>query len=73
MSFGMALIHDMDATKRIYDKSEDENVKPMEGLPGFSRNNEGGIVTISSNNNNHFETNKRNVTFDYKLDEDIEL
>jgi len=73
MSFGMALIHDMDATKRIYDKDEEENIEPMDGLPGFSRNSQGGIVTLSSNNNNHFETNKRKVTFDYKLDEDTEL
>jgi hypothetical protein len=71
MSFGMALIHDMDATKRIYDKSEEENIKPMEGLPGFSRNASGGIVTISETKNG-FANNKRNVTFDYNFDNDTE-
>ena len=71
MAFGMALIHDMDATKKIFDKSEDKEIKKMDGLPEFKRDSN-GIVTISANReiNNNFGNRKRKPTFDYNLDID---
>ena len=68
MAFGMALIHDMDATKKIYDKADDEKIERMEGLPEFQRNNDGGVITINTTNKNIFDNTKRNPTFDYNLD-----
>lgn len=70
MSFGMALIHDMDATKRIYDKSEDEDVERMSDLPEFSRNANGGISVTGVENTNGFDNRNNYPTFDYKLDTD---
>ena len=71
MAFGMALIHDMDATKKIFDKSEDKKKEKMEGLPEFKRDMN-GMVTISANreSNNNFGNRKRKPTFDYNLDTD---
>jgi len=68
MAFGMALIHDMDATKKIYDKADDEKIERMEGLPEFQRNNDGGVITINTTNKNIFDNTKRNPTFDYNFD-----
>lgn len=69
MSFGMALIHDMDATKKILDGSEDEKVKKMEGLPEYSRDNS-GVVTIVRNGqgNGRLQNTNRKPNFDYDLD-----
>jgi|TARA_R110000787_G_scaffold81538_2_gene176750 hypothetical protein len=72
MSFGMALIHDMDENKRIYDKSEESDNAKMEGLPEFTRNESGGLITMKPENDYLFENPKRNVTFDYNLDNDTE-
>ena len=72
MSFGMALIHDMDENKRIYDKSEESDNTKMEGLPEFTRNESGGLITMKPENDYLFENPKRNVTFDYNLDNDTE-
>lgn len=70
MAFGMTLIHDMDATKKIFDKSEQKNIEKMAGLPEFSRN-KNGIISISSNysGNNNFDNRKRKPTFDYNIDD----
>jgi hypothetical protein len=70
MAFGMALIHDMDATKKIFDKSNEDKIEKMQGLPEFSRNNN-GVITISSNysGNNNFDKRKRKPTFDYNIDD----
>lgn len=72
MSFGMALIHDMDATKRIYDKKEDNNIERMSGLPEFKRSSNGNVITIDvdniPSNKNSLGNSKRNITFDYDLD-----
>jgi hypothetical protein len=67
MSFGMALIHDMDATKRIYDKSEDEQIDKMEGLPMFNRDSNGVITLPIEENINHFDDTNNNVNFDYEF------
>jgi len=48
MAFGMSLIHDMDNTKRIYNKSEEEEEEKLNDLPGFKRNLDGSIVTINN-------------------------
>lgn len=68
MAFGMALIHDMDATKKIMDASEMENLDKMEGLPSFARDSQ-GIVTVVKSENNNFGNSERKLTFDYDLDE----
>jgi hypothetical protein len=70
MSFGIALIHDMDATKKIFDKTEEEKIEKMEGLPEFTRGKD-GVVTLSGNysRNNNLGNKKRNPTFDYDLDD----
>jgi hypothetical protein len=68
MAFGMALIHDMDATKKIYDKADDEKIERMEGLPEFERKSDGGVITINATNKNIFDNTKRNPTFDYNFD-----
>ena len=71
MAFGMALIHDMDATKRIYDKEEDENVEKMPGLPEYNRD-KNGIITLSDNQLEvNLNNRNNNVTFDYDLDTDF--
>ena len=72
MSFGMALIHDMDATKRITKKTDEDDLTKMSGLPSYNRNKE-GIVTIVSNPNQFgFGNRKKSITFDYDLDTDTE-
>jgi len=68
MSFGMALIHDMDATKKIMSKDELENKDKMDGLPSFNRDSQ-GIVTVVKRENNSFGNSERKPTFDYDLDE----
>jgi len=70
MSFGMALIHDMDATKKIRDVKDDKDLKKMDGLPVFIRDNTGMLTTMKPENDHLFDNKKRNVTFDYDLDTD---
>ena len=73
MSFGMALIHDMDATRKIKNIKDGEQIEKMAGLPGFKRNNNGGIITVDDSVIDYnFGNRKRNPTFDYDLDTDID-
>lgn len=68
MSFGMALIHDMDATKKVIKSSDDLETKKMDGLPGFERDSN-GVVTVKINDKIKYDNNsKQNITFDYNLD-----
>jgi len=72
MAFGMALIHDMDATKKIYDKKEDKDIKEMEGLPEFQRTNSGGIVAMGKTEKSFFDKSINSPTFDYDFDLDTD-
>jgi hypothetical protein len=68
MAFGMALIHDMDATKTIIDKSEEDKEEKMNGLPIF-RMNENGILEVNIyGRKDNYENTKKGITFDYDLD-----
>ena len=67
MAFGMALIHDMDATKRIYDKSEDEQIKKMAGLPGFVRDDSGVVTLFVEDKQNDLNNSNNNANFDYDI------
>ena len=68
MAFGMALIHDMDATKKITTKDEDEKIDKMGGLPEYNRDNN-GVITLVLDEKKYFNNNSnRNVTFDYDFD-----
>jgi len=69
MAFGMALIHDMDATKKIIDTKNIEKEEKYKGLPEFNRDGQ-GIITLSGSNNRGLSNTKRNITFDYDLDEE---
>ena len=71
MAFGMALIHDMDATKKIFDKSEEDKIEKDSGLPQYQRDNN-GVVTISTKftGDNNLGNRKRKPTFDYDLGDD---
>ena len=68
MAFGMALIHDMDETKKIYDKKDEDKIERMSDLPEFKRDASGGVATFSSENKNVFDKKKNNPTFDYDFD-----
>jgi hypothetical protein len=70
MAFGIALIHDMDATKKIFNKEEENKIEKMSGLPEFKRNNN-GVISITSNlsKGNNFDNRKRKPTFDYNIED----
>ncbi len=67
MAFGMALIHDMDTTRHIVSKEEEEDVT-KDFYPHFKRANNGTIVSVHRNNNNNFQNRRKNPTFDYNFD-----
>lgn len=70
MSFGMALIHDMDATRSVKILGEEDEFKKMEGLPGFERDSNGVVTRVQSDLTNKLNYTKKNVTFGYDLDND---
>jgi hypothetical protein len=67
MAFGLALIHDMDTTRHIVNKeNEDDEVKDF--YPHFKRKSDGTIVSVHNKNNNNFQKRSKNPTFDYNFD-----
>ena len=67
MAFGMALIHDNDATKTIVDEKE-EDKRDKDFIPHFQRDKNGNVVSVFSEKNGKFETNSRNANFDYDFE-----
>ena len=67
MAFGMALIHDNDATKTIVDEKE-EDKRGKDFIPHFQRDKNGNVVSVFSEKNGKFETNSRNANFDYDFE-----
>jgi len=68
MAFGMALIHDMDATKTIIDKSEEDKEDKMQGLPTFKMGDNGIIEVNIYGRKDNYDNSKKGITFDYDLD-----
>lgn len=69
MAFGMALIHDMDTTRIVINKEEEED-EIKDFYPHFKRNNNGNIVPVVKNNNTNFQNSRKSPTFDYNFDEE---
>jgi hypothetical protein len=68
MAFGMALIHDMDATKKVVDKKDEIENEKMKGLPTYNRDSNGVITRVVEDKYNFANNKKRNSTFGYDLD-----
>jgi len=67
MAFGMALIHDMDATKKVIDTKEEEK-SDKDFIPHFTTDNNGNIVSNYSEKNDNFDNSKRSPNFNYDLE-----
>jgi hypothetical protein len=67
MAFGMALIHDMDATKKVIDVKEEES-KQKDFIPHFQQDKNGNIISVYSEKNGMFDKSSRSANFDYKFD-----
>lgn len=67
MSFGMALIHDMDANKKIIDEKEEEN-RDKDFIPHFQTDKNGNVISVYSEKNIKFDNTSRSANFDYNLD-----
>ena len=67
MSFGMALIHDMDANKKIIDEKEEEN-REKDFIPHFQTDKNGNVISVYSEKNIKFDNTSRSANFDYNLD-----
>ena len=65
--FGMALIHDMDATKKVIDVKEEES-KEKDFIPHFNTDKNGNIISVYSEKNGMFDNKNRSANFDYKFD-----
>jgi hypothetical protein len=71
MAFGMALIHNMDAERKVRDIKDDENIKEMEGLPEFKRSDTGALIVTGNREKSFFDNSKNSPTFDYDFDTDL--
>lgn len=69
MSFGMALIHAMDAERRIYNAKEEEEADKMH-IPHFGRNSQGHIISIHADADGNLQKSGRKPNFDYDFDND---
>jgi len=68
MAFGMALMHDMDTTRHIVNKEEEEEYE-KDFYPHFKKTETGQIVSVNKNKTNNMLNNRRNVpNFDYNFD-----
>jgi len=67
MAFGMALIHDMDATKTIINE-KDEEKREKDFIPHFQLDKNGNVVSVYSEKNGKFDNKSRNANFDYNFD-----
>mgnify|MGYP000990004004 CR=1 FL=1 len=67
MAFGMALIHDMDATKKVIDVKDEDN-REKDFIPHFQADKNGNIISVYSEKNGMFDNKTRNANFDYKFD-----
>jgi hypothetical protein len=68
MAFGMALIHDMDATKKIVDTKNLKEDEKRTDLPSYVRNSDGTISVKKRDNSNTLGNSKRKPNFGYNLD-----
>ena len=69
MAFGMALIHAMDAERKVYNSEEEDKEEKM-FIPHFNRTNDGGIVSIHRDSDGNLQKSRRNPNFDYDFDND---
>jgi len=67
MAFGMALIHDMDATKKIINVAEEEN-REKDFIPHFQTDKNGNVISVYSEKNGKFDNSSRSANFDYNFD-----
>lgn len=67
MAFGMALIHDMDATKTIINEKDDKK-REKDFIPHFQLDKNGNVVSVYSEKNGKFDNKSRNANFDYNFD-----
>jgi hypothetical protein len=69
MAFGMALIHSMDAERKVYDEKE-ENKEAKMFIPHFGRKNDGTIVSIHRDTDGNLHKSGRSPNFDYDFSDD---
>jgi hypothetical protein len=70
MAFGMALMHDMDTTRTIVNKEEEEEYE-KDFYPHFKRINNGTIVSVHKNKTLKTMKSKGNIpNFDYNFEGD---
>jgi len=69
MAFGMALIHSMDAERKVYNAEEEAKEDKM-FIPHFGRNNDGSIVSIHRDSNGNLHKSGRKPNFDYDFSDD---
>jgi hypothetical protein len=69
MAFGMALIHSMDAERKVYDEKEDKEAEKM-FIPHFGRKNDGTIVSIHRDTDGNLQKSRRSPNFDYDFSDD---
>jgi len=68
MAFGMALIHDSDATKKIIDSKNEKKDEKRNDLPGFKRDKNGVVTVVRRDNKETFGNSKRKPNFGYDLE-----
>jgi hypothetical protein len=69
MAFGMALIHSMDAERKVYDEKEEDKEAKM-FIPHFGRKNDGTIVSIHRDTDGNLQKSRRSPNFDYDFSDD---
>jgi hypothetical protein len=70
MAFGMALIHDMDMTKKLIDRDE-EDEDERDFIPHFERQHNGEIISINDYSfEEDFNFQRNSPTFDYDFDDE---
>jgi hypothetical protein len=67
MAFGMALIHDLDATKKIINVKEEET-SDKDFIPHFKLDDYGNVVSVYSEKNSMFGNTNGSPKFDYDFD-----
>ena len=67
MAFGMALIHDMDATKAIVNEKEEEK-RGKDFIPHVQTDKNGNVVSVYSEKNGKFDTTSKSANFDYDFE-----
>tara|TARA_R110000803_G_scaffold208914_1_gene277991 strand:- start:547 stop:1044 length:498 start_codon:yes stop_codon:yes gene_type:complete len=69
MAFGMALIHSMDAERKVYDEKEEDKEAKM-FIPHFGRKNDGTIISIHRDTDGNLQKSGRSPNFDYDFSDD---